>query len=102
LLRRFAFICDSLAVSYAAAGLSLDLEMYEFRLTGRGRTETFRLGNDYGPGDVRQHWTLAGLEKLIRLGLWKREFDRSGKVKIKPPTVEMMMKLSQSQRLMSA
>jgi hypothetical protein len=80
----------------------LDLEMDVFRITGRGRTETFRLGNDYGPGEVRQHWTLAGVEKLIRLGLWKREFDRAGKVKIKPPTVETVMRLSQSQRLMSA
>jgi hypothetical protein len=76
--------------------------MDEFRITGRGRTETFRLGNDYGPGEVRQHWTLSGLEKLIRLGLWKRELDGGGKVKLKPPTVEMVMRLSKNQRLMSA
>lgn len=57
----------------AIAGESLS--MHEFSITGRGRTETFRIGNDYGPGELRHHWTLSGLEKLIRLGLWKRELD---------------------------
>jgi hypothetical protein len=59
--------------------------MDEFQITAKGRTETFRIGNDYGPGEIRQHWTLSGLEKLIRLGLWKREIDKRGRVKAKPP-----------------
>ncbi len=66
--------------------------MYQFRITSKNRTETFRFGNDYGPGEVRQHWTLSGLEKLIRLGLWKRELDSRGNVKAKPPTVEMIIR----------
>lgn len=76
--------------------------MNEFQITAKGRTETFRIGNDYGPGEVRQHWTLSGLEKLIRLGLWQRELDQRVRVKAKPPTVEAMMKLAKNQRLMSA
>jgi hypothetical protein len=76
--------------------------MHEFQITAKGRTETFRIGDDYGPGEIRQHWTLSGLEKLIRLGLWKREIDKRGGVKAKPPTVEMMMRLAKNQRLMSA
>jgi hypothetical protein len=76
--------------------------MDEFQITAKGRTETFRIGNDYGPGEIRQHWTLSGLEKLIRLGLWKREIGKRGGVKAKPPTVEMMMRLAKNQRLTSA
>jgi hypothetical protein len=78
------------------------MEMHEFQITAKGRTETFRIGNDYGPGEVRHHWTLSGLEKLIRLGLWKRELDKQARVKAKPPTVETIMKLAKNQRLMSA
>ncbi len=59
--------------------------MHEFNIRVGERAETFRIERDYAPGDTRQHWTLAGLEKLIRLQLWKRELDRGGNVKVKPP-----------------
>ncbi len=71
--------------------------MHKFYITVGHLTETFRSGSDYGPGETREHWTLAGLEKLIRLGLWRRELDKRGNVKVKPPTVEMMRRLDQRQ-----
>ncbi len=71
--------------------------MHKFYITVGHLTETFRSESDYGPGETREHWTLAGLEKLIRLGLWHRELDKRGNVKVKPPTVEMMRRLGQRQ-----
>jgi hypothetical protein len=66
-------------------------------LSGTGQ-KGFCLGDDYGPGEVRQHWTLSGLEKLIALRLWKTEFDSRGRVRSKSPTVEMIMRLADAQR----
>ncbi len=76
--------------------------MHQFRITAANRTETFREGNDYAPGETRQHWTLSGLEKLIKLHLWKREIDKRGNVKVKPPSVEMIMRLANARRVPSA
>ncbi len=52
--------------------------MHKFYITVGHLTETFRSGSDYGPGETREHWTLVGLEKLIRLGLWRRELNKRG------------------------
>ncbi len=76
--------------------------MQEFRITAASGTETFREGNDYASGETRQHWTLSGLEKLINLGLWKREIDKRGNVKVKPPSVEMIMRFANARRVPSA
>ena len=64
-----------------------------FSIAGNDRIETFRLGDDYGEGHDRLHWTLRGIEKLIRLGLWRREYDMRGKLKSKPPRVETIIEL---------
>ncbi len=62
--------------------------MHKFYITVGHLTETFRSESDYGPGETREHWTLAG---------WHRELDKRGNVKVKPPTVEMMRRLGQRQ-----
>ena len=53
--------------------------------------ETFRFGEDYCDGHERLHWTLRGIEKLIRLGLWRREYDLRGKLRSTPPRVEYLI-----------
>ena len=64
--------------------------MRKFTITVGRSTATFRFGDDFTDGENRFCWTLQGLDKLIGLGLWKREFDRRGNLKSKPPTVEAM------------
>jgi hypothetical protein len=65
--------------------------MDPFTLSLGGQSETFRPAEDFSEGHDRLHWTLAGIEKLIRLGLWRREYDMRGKLKTKPPHVEMVI-----------
>jgi hypothetical protein len=65
----------------------------DFTITFGRRKATFCLGIDFCEGENRLCWTLAGLDKLIGVGLWKREFDRRGNLISKPMTVEMAMKL---------
>jgi hypothetical protein len=72
--------------------------MRNFTLTLGKSTATFRFGVDYAEGDNRFCWTLAGIEKLIACGLWKREFDKCGNLKSKPMTVEAAMKLRAANR----
>ena len=67
--------------------------MHPFRITIDGKTETFAADTDFADGEHRQHWTLAGLDKLIKLGLWERRLDRRGSVLKKPPTVEHVRRL---------
>jgi hypothetical protein len=69
-----------------------------FSIAGNDRIERFRLGDDYGEGHDRLHWTLRGIEKLIRLGLWRREYDMRGKLKSKPLRVEVLMELGVPKR----
>ena len=59
-----------------------------FSVAHNGRIETFRFGEDYEDGHERLHWTLPGIEKLIRLGLWRREYDLRGRLRSVPPRVE--------------
>ena len=67
--------------------------MRAFILTVDGATETFNPDVDFADGESRQHWTLQGLQKLIRLGLWHRQLDRRGTVLEKPPAVERVRRL---------
>lgn len=76
--------------------------MREFVITVGRVTRTFSEGIDFGPGESRQHWTLSGLQKLIELGLWRREIDKRGNLKAKPPTVEMIRRLSAARRFSSS
>ena len=62
--------------------------MHAFKITTEAATETFSPGADFADGETRSHWTLSGLEKLIRLKLWERRLDRRGNVLQKPPLVE--------------
>jgi hypothetical protein len=71
--------------------------MDSFALAARGQTQTFRLDVDYAEGETRFHWTLAGLEKLISLGLWARQFDKKGNLTRKPPNVEAAIAASIAQ-----
>ncbi len=67
--------------------------MHDFTVTLGRRKANFTFGTDFSEGENRLCWTLAGLDKLIALGLWRREFDRHGNLIAKPMTVEMAMKL---------
>ena len=65
--------------------------MKPFTVSLGGQSETFRPAKDFSEGHDRLHWTLAGIDKLIRLGVWRREYDPHGKLKTKPPQVEMVI-----------
>jgi hypothetical protein len=70
----------------------------DFRLASNGFFATFFEGHDFDEGEDRLCWTMAGLNKLMALGLWKRELDQRGNLKAKPPTVAQMMGLAMEQR----
>jgi hypothetical protein len=65
--------------------------MNSFTLSLGGQSETFRPAEDFSDGHDRLHWTLSGIEKLIRLGVWRREYDLRGKLRTKPPHVETVI-----------
>ena len=65
-----------------------------FTIANGGRSETFRTHVDFTEGYDRLHWTLSGIEKLINLGLWKREYTLRGTLKTKPPRVETLQALA--------
>jgi hypothetical protein len=67
--------------------------MRAFSVTVDNASETFNPGTDFADGESRQHWTFEGVEKLIRLGLWRRCLDRRGTVLEKPPAVERVRRL---------
>ena len=73
--------------------------MRAFKITIGSTSATFRPGADFADGDMRAHWTLDGLEKLIQLGIWERRLDRRGNVLQKPPTVEEVGRLPTAQPL---
>lgn len=58
--------------------------MERFTIKIGAREETFRPTEDFAEGHDRLHWTLAGIEKLIMLGVWKREYTLRGALKMKP------------------
>ena len=64
-----------------------------FTIKVGARKETFRPNEDFAEGHDRLHWTLAGIEKLIVLGIWKREYTLRGALKTKPPRVEKLLEL---------
>jgi hypothetical protein len=68
--------------------------MQDFKLTNNSFSASFFHSHDFAEGEDRLCWTMAGLYKLIALGLWRREFDQRGNLKSKPLTVEAAMKLS--------
>jgi hypothetical protein len=65
--------------------------MIPFVISVGGKVETFRPNEDFNEGHERLHWSLEGIEKLIRLGLWHREYDLRGRLKSKPPQVEKVI-----------
>jgi hypothetical protein len=65
--------------------------MTPFTVSVSGKTETFLPADDFTEGHERLHWTLGGIEKLIKIGLWRREYDLRGKLKSKPPRVEAVI-----------
>jgi hypothetical protein len=67
--------------------------VHDFKLTNNSFFATFFEEHDFVEGEDRLCWTMAGLSKLIALGLWRREFDCRGNLKSKPMTVETAMKL---------
>jgi hypothetical protein len=62
----------------------------------------FRFGPDFTGGETRLCWTAQGLEKLIEIGLWQREFDKRGNLKSKPLGVEARMNLPVAGRKIGA
>ena len=68
--------------------------MRPFEIMTSVGTDTFRFGEDFVDGEMRECWTWAGLEKLIRLGVWERRLDRRGTPLQKPPSVEAVRRLS--------
>jgi hypothetical protein len=75
--------------------------MNDFVIQGRTGTliAVFHFGIDFSEGERRLCWTASGLDKLIELGLWRREFDKRGNLKTKPIRVEAAMKLPQARVL---
>ena len=67
--------------------------MQDFKLTNNSFFATFFEGHDFAEGEDRLCWTMAGLNKLIALSLWHREFDQRGNLRSKPITVEAVMQL---------
>ncbi len=57
--------------------------MHDFNIRVRDQTMTFQFGVHFVEGESRLCWTLAGIEKLIAAGLWRREFDWQGKLRSK-------------------
>jgi len=77
--------------------------MKDFVIQGRtgSHAEVFRFGIDFNEGEHRLCWTRSGLEKLIELGLWRRELDRRGSLKTKPMRVETAMQLPNARPLVT-
>ena len=73
--------------------------MEQFTIKIGGREETFRPIEDFAEGHERSHWTLSGIEKLIRIGAWKREYTLRGTLKTKPPSVERLLEIAKRRRL---
>ena len=67
-------------------------------LTGN-HAAVFRFGLDFTEGEQRLCWTRSGIEKLIELGMWRREFDARGNLKNKPLPVEAAMQLRNARLL---
>ena len=67
--------------------------MHNFKLTNNSFFATFFEEHDFVEGEDRLCWTMAGLNKLIALGLWRREFDAPGNLKTKAMSVEAAMQL---------
>jgi hypothetical protein len=68
--------------------------MHDFSLNLDKRTATFQFELDFTEGVDRLCWTPTGIEKLIKLGLWKRQFDRRGNLITKPMAVETLMRVA--------
>jgi hypothetical protein len=66
--------------------------MRDFTLRVGDYPTRFRFGVDFTEGERRLCWTLPGINKLIQLGLWKREFDGRGNLISKPMRVEILMR----------
>lgn len=62
--------------------------MIPFSVSVAWKVEIFRPIEDFTDGHERLHWTLGGIEKLIKMGLWRREYGLRSKLKSKPPRVE--------------
>jgi hypothetical protein len=65
--------------------------MHDFSLNLDKGTATFQFELDFTDGVDRLCWTPIGIEKLIKLGLWKRQFDR---LITKPMAVETLMRVA--------
>jgi hypothetical protein len=81
-----------------AAGAGRDTKkaerrMGDFEFCVGEQKSTFRYGIDFVQGNNRFCWTPAGIDKLLAVGLWRREFDQRGNLKSKPVTVEAARKL---------
>jgi hypothetical protein len=63
-----------------------------------GRKHTFLFGVHFTDGNDRLVWTPEGITKLIDVGLWRREFDRRGNLRSKPPTVADLIRMAERQR----
>jgi hypothetical protein len=68
--------------------------MRDFSLRVGNTTAVFRFGIEFVEGDGRLCWTMAGIDRLIAVGLWRRGFDLRGNLKSKPITVEAAMRQS--------
>jgi hypothetical protein len=71
--------------------------VHDFKLTNNSFFATFFEEHDFVEGEDRLCWTMAGLNKLIALGLWRREFDGRGNLKTKAPTVADLKRLADRQ-----
>ncbi len=66
--------------------------MRDFTIRVQGEAVSFRFGIDFTEGERRLCWTLPGIDKLIAVGLWRREFDKRGNLRNKPVPVETLMR----------
>jgi hypothetical protein len=73
--------------------------MRDFVIRTSNVTAVFRFGLDFTEGEQRLCWTRSGLEKLIELDLWRREFDARGNLKTKPMRVEEALALPNARPL---
>jgi hypothetical protein len=71
--------------------------VHDFKLTNNSFFATFFEEHDFVEGEDRLCWTMAGLNKLIALGLWRREFDGRGNLKTKAPKVADLKHLADQQ-----
>lgn len=58
-----------------------------FVLTHAAKRDIFECGRDFYEWHGGQYWNDGGLQKLVELGIWKREIDAGGFFVCNPPNI---------------